>query len=163
MPTGDLFNSSSAEISACRKYRYTLWRWWDEVKPYVMFIGLNPSTADEVEDDPTIRRCISFAKSWGYGGLCMANLFALRATAPADMREHQAPVGIDNNMHLITLAEDAAIVVAAWGVNGTHINRDKEVRALIKDMYYLEITKDGHPRHPLYIKADTKPKLWGNQ
>ncbi|GHX72979.1 hypothetical protein VCSRO16_3593 [Vibrio cholerae] len=71
---------NTAELSKCRKYRYALWRTWDSDKPFAMFIGLNPSTADEKNDDPTLRRCINFAKSWGYGGVCMANLFAFRAT-----------------------------------------------------------------------------------
>ncbi len=73
---------SDAELSKCRAYRYALWRTWDESKPFAMFVGLNPSTADELEDDPTIRRCINFSKLWGYGGLCMVNLFAYRATDP---------------------------------------------------------------------------------
>lgn len=73
---------SDAELSKCRTYRYALWRTWDESKPFAMFVGLNPSTADELEDDPTIRRCINFSKLWGYGGLCMVNLFAYRATDP---------------------------------------------------------------------------------
>ena len=75
-----------AQLSTCRKYRYALWRTWDEAKPQVMIIGLNPSTADETKDDPTITRCINFAKAWGYGGVCMANLFAYRATAPSDVK-----------------------------------------------------------------------------
>ena len=77
---------SGAIFSSCRKYRYALWRNWDETKPCVMIIGLNPSTADENENDPTITRCINFAKSWGYGGVCVTNLFAYCATVPSDMK-----------------------------------------------------------------------------
>ena len=80
---------TDAEFSACRKYRYALWRTWDESKPYPMIIGLNPSTADENENDPTITRCINFAKSWGYGGVCVINLFVYCATVPSDMKESQ--------------------------------------------------------------------------
>lgn len=82
----------SAILSDDRKYRYSLSRVWDESKNKVMFIGLNPSTADETEDDPTIRRCINFAKSWGYVGLEMTNLFAFRATAPKDMKNTKEPI-----------------------------------------------------------------------
>ena len=77
---------TDAKFSACRKYRYALWRNWDGSKPYAMIIGLNPSTADENENDPTITRCINFAKSWGYGGVCVTNLFAYCATVPSDMK-----------------------------------------------------------------------------
>lgn len=86
-----------AKFSECRKYRYALWRTWDETKPHVMIIGLNPSTADETKNDSTITKCINFAKSWDYGGLCMANLFAYRATKPSDMIASNDPVGTDND------------------------------------------------------------------
>ena len=85
----------NAKFSACRKYRYALWRTWDESKPYVMIIGLNPSTADENKNDPTITRCINFAKSWGYGGVCVTNLFAFRATVPSDMKTSNDPIGTE--------------------------------------------------------------------
>jgi len=84
---------SDAKLSVCRKYRYALWRIWDKSKPIVLFISLNPSTADEKEDDPTIRRCIGFAKSWGYGGLCMANLFAYRTKSPSEMMSAKDRLG----------------------------------------------------------------------
>ena len=102
-----------AVFSDCRNYRYALWRIWDDAKPYAMFIGLNPSTADETEDDPTIRRCMNFAKDWGYGGLCMTNLFAYRATIPANMMSAADPVGAENNAWLANLAENAGVIVAA--------------------------------------------------
>jgi hypothetical protein len=88
---------TDAKFSACRKYRYALWRTWDESKPNVMIIGLNPSTADENENDPTITRCINFAKSWGYGGVCVTNLFAYCATVPSDMKESNDPIGSEND------------------------------------------------------------------
>lgn len=104
---------TDAVLSTCRKYRFALWRIWDESKPYAMIIGLNPSTADEKEDDPTIARCIGFARSWGYGGLCMANLFAFRATEPADIFAASDPIGPGNDEWLIKLADGAGVVVAA--------------------------------------------------
>lgn len=153
----DLFGSKSADFSPCRNYRYALWRWWDESIPYAMFVGLNPSTADEIDDDRTITRCINFAKSWGYGGLCMTNLFALRTKHPKVMKAHNSPVGIENNKWLISLSKDAGIIIAAWGVDGIHMRRDEEVKAMINNLHCLEKTKEGHPKHPLYIKADTQP------
>src|SRR5690242_6108456 len=103
-------------FSDCRAYRYTLWREWDIFdKNYVMFVGLNPSTADERVDDPTIRRCIDFAKRWGYGALCMTNLFAYRATDPRVMKAFPYPVGPENDKWLVRCAREAGVVVAAWG------------------------------------------------
>ena len=83
-----------------------------------MFVGLNPSTADEVSDDPTVRRCISYAKAWGYAGLCMTNIFAFRATDPKDMKAVHDPVGMDNDMHLLRVSRHAGVVIAAWGAHG---------------------------------------------
>jgi hypothetical protein len=122
-----------------------------------LIIGLNPSTADEVEDDPTIRRSINFAKTWGYGELCMANLFAYRATKPTDLLKAEDPVGTDNNKWLKELAEKAAIVVAAWGNEGSHLGRSKDVVRLIPNLHYLKMNVSGEPSHPLYLRADLKP------
>nr|CAA6816665.1 MAG: Unknown protein [uncultured Thiotrichaceae bacterium] len=122
-----------------------------------MVIGLNPSTADEVADDPTLIRCMNFAKSWGYGGVCMSNLFAYRATAPGDMKAQTDPVGADNDAWLIKLAEEAGIVVAAWGNDGNFLNRSSEVREMIPNLHCLKMNKSGEPAHPLYLKADLKP------
>lgn len=145
-------------LSPCRAYRYSLWREFDRLENgYVMFIGLNPSTADEVNDDPTIRRCIAYAKSWGFGALCMTNLFAFRATKPADMVAAADPVGPDNDGHLVHLARNASIVVAAWGTNGTHRGRDAAVRSLVPTLHCLKKTRAGHPGHPLYLSADLAP------
>ncbi len=128
----DLFQpvTKTATLSNCRRYRYDLWRRWDDSKPFAMFIGLNPSTADETLDDPTIRRCINFAKSWGYGGLCMTNLFAFRATDPADMKTHEEDRwACDANLlQIANHSAKAGVVVAAWGVHGVHCNRDRTVR-----------------------------------
>ncbi|EOW9103982.1 DUF1643 domain-containing protein, partial [Vibrio cholerae] len=152
---------NTAELSKCRKHRYALWRTWDSDKPFAMFIGLNPSTADEKNDDPTLRRCINFAKSWGYGGVCMANLFAFRATEPTHMKAQDDPIGIENNDWLLRLASNAGIVIAAWGNNGSHQNRSKEVASLIEDLHYLKLNKSGEPAHPLYLSAKLAPQKWG--
>src|SRR5262249_29840293 len=136
-------------FSACRSYRYVLWREWDKLNPeYAMFIGLNPSTADEVEDDPTIRRCVGYAKRWGYGALCMTNLFAYRATDRELMNRQPTPVGADNDRWLVECARDAAVVVAAWGADGGHLQRDRAViRLLGRNLMCLSKTKKGRPGH----------------
>lgn len=148
---------TDAKLSECRKYRYALWRTWDESKPYAMFVGLNPSTADEREDDPTIRRCIGFATEWGYGGLCMANLFAYRATDPNKMFAAQDPIGPENDVWLEMLAKNAGIIVAAWGNHGAYLSRSKIVSALIPSLQCLKINKSGEPAHPLYQPKTAKP------
>ena len=148
---------NTAKLSKCRKYRYALWRTWDDSKPYVMFVGLNPSTADETTDDPTLTRCINFAKSWGYGGVCMANLFAFRATEPADMKASNDPIGSDNNHWLRSLSKDAVIVVAAWGNDGGYLQRSRQVTQLIPNMHCLKLNKSGEPAHPLYQAAKLQP------
>jgi hypothetical protein len=153
----------SASFSPCRLYRYSLWRSWGAQpgavdRGYVLFVGLNPSTADETKDDPTIRRCIAFARAWGYSGVCMVNLFAFRSTDPADMLAATDPVGPENDAYLVLLARNAGLVLAAWGVNGTHMARDAQVKQLIPDMHYLRLTKDGHPGHPLYLPKTLTPQ-----
>ena len=152
--------SSGATFSPCRTFRYSLWRRWEGEEGIVMFIGLNPSTADEIENDRTVNRCISFAKSWGYAGLCMTNLFAFRATDPAVMLAAPAPIGPDNDRYLLEYAAQANLVVAAWGTDGAHLNRDRDVRRLLRNLHYLRLTKEGHPGHPLYLPGILKPVPW---
>ena len=150
-------------FSLDRKYRYTLWRNWGgmfEPEEYVMFIGLNPSTADEVKNDPTVRRCIGYAKDWGYTAICMTNIFAYRATLPGDMMAVSDPVGPQNDSALVEVAQDACIVIAAWGVNGSYLNRGEEVQKLLPNLHYLKLTKEGFPAHPLYLPKNLKPKEW---
>lgn len=151
----------SAMFSPCRNYRYTLWRWWDTLfqHGYVMFVGLNPSTADEVNDDNTVRRCIGYAKAWGYSGLCMMNLFAFRARFPKDMKAVKSPVGPDNDRLLIDLSKDAKIVVAAWGNDGSYMERGERVKTIIPRLHCLRLTKSGHPWHPLYLPKNLEPVL----
>lgn len=149
-----------AVLSSCRRYRYALWRSWDEGAArsgYVLFIGLNPSTADERIDDPTIRRCVGFAKSWGFGKLCMANLFAWRATSPAQMKVAHDPIGPDNERLLDRMAADAALVIAAWGADGCFMQRGTEVASRLSRLHCLRQTKDGSPAHPLYLPKHLQP------
>lgn len=151
-----------ASFSPCRTWRYGLSRVWDSRKQVVMFIGLNPSSADETQDDPTIRRCIRYAYDWGYGGLVMMNLFAFRATDPQDMKAAAAPVGPENNKRLLEISKHRAvgIVIAGWGAHGAFLDREKTIKELIQPLHCLSITKDGHPGHPLYLKKDLKPVLY---
>ena len=147
-----------AILSDCKKYRYWLSRTWDESKPLIGFIGLNPSTADHIDDDRTISRCINFAKSWGAGGFYMMNLFAYRATAPLNMMEAEEPIGMENNNYLQELKNKVEKVVICWGDNGRHNGRSKEVLSLLDqgDLYCITINKSGEPKHPLYIKGDAQ-------
>lgn len=154
----DNFDRSSARFSDCRRYRYELWRKWDDSKRYAMFIGLNPSTADEDTDDPTIRRCVQFAKDWGFGALCMTNLFAFRATNPRDMFAEEFPIGgHENDLALRSLADGAGVVIAAWGVHGIHQERNTDVMKMLPKLHCLGLSDDGHPRHPLYMPKHCKP------
>ncbi|WP_276968362.1 DUF1643 domain-containing protein, partial [Metallibacterium scheffleri] len=125
-------------------------------------VGLNPSTADETQDDPTIRRCVGFAKAWGYQALCMVNLFAFRATRPDDMLAAADPVGPDNDAHLRALSGEAGVIVAAWGALGTHRGRDVEVCALLPALHCLTLTKGGQPGHPLYLPRRLTPIPMGS-
>lgn len=147
---------TGAAFSRDRLYRYALWRTWDEDLPTVLFVGLNPSTADETADDPTIRRCIGFAKAWGFGGLCMANLFAYRATQPTILQQAPDPVGPDNDKWLMELASTARRVVCCWGNHGRFIGRGAVVRRLLDQSFCLGTNASGEPKHPLYVRAHAK-------
>ena len=150
-----MFNARGAIISDCGTYRYRLWRRWD-AGPACVFIMLNPSTADATNDDPTIRRCIGFAKREGCGSLEVVNLFAFRATSPADLKKAEDPVGPENDSYLQQAMFYAkGTVIAAWGAHGSYLNRDKDVRQLLDEpLKCLGMTKTNAPKHPLYIKAD---------
>ena len=147
-----------ATLSSCRTYRYDLWRRWGApTAGYAMFVGLNPSTADEVEDDPTIRRCIGFARDWGYGALCMTNLFAFRATDPQVMKASSDPVGPLNDSTLLELSKRASVVIAAWGTHGAFLERGRNVCEFLPQLQCLKKTKHGFPSHPLYLKKSLRP------
>jgi hypothetical protein len=156
---------SHAHISPCGRYRYWLSRVWnDKIQP-VCWIMLNPSTADHTQDDPTIRRCMAFARAWGAGGIYVVNLFAYRATNPAELRKVSDPVGLGNNNWAILCNAGVAMgcerrhaVVAAWGAHGAYQGRGQEVAALLRErgvaLQCLGLTRQGQPRHPLYVRAD---------
>lgn len=143
-----------ATLSEDRRYRYSLIRVWDAEKPKVLFIGLNPSSADETEDDATIRRCIGFAKRWGFGAILVGNLFAIRSKDPAVLYETKDPIGPGNDVYLAKMAQEASLIVAAWGNNGGYRNRSEEVSALFPQMKCLGVNKTGEPKHPLYVPSN---------
>lgn len=149
-------------FSPCRNWRYTLERVWDFGNPRrVTWIGLNPSTADEIKNDPTVRRCIGFAQDWGFGGMFMMNLFAFRATKPADMKREADPVGPENDEALLWAAGQSELIVAAWGNHGTHLGRAASLMSLDfpVPLTALKLTKQGQPNHPLYLPKTSKPFL----
>ncbi len=153
---------SGANIDETGRYRYNLWRTWDPSRRTVAFCMLNPSTADETLEDPTIRRCIGFARSWGFGGVSIVNLFALRSTDPRALYDEPDPVGPYNDSSIAAASGVHALVVAAWGVHGALRGRGEEVRrrVLLGPVHHLGLTKNGHPRHPLYLRGDLEPAVW---
>jgi hypothetical protein len=151
-----------ALMSPCGLFRYTLRRTWNEARPKALLIGLNPSTADHRRNDPTVTREIAFAMSWHCGTLLKGNLFAFRATDPKDMRKAVDPIGPENDKWLLEMFSEADIVVCAWGVGGAFMRRDLAVAQLLrgKPLKCLGVTKDSHPKHPLYLKATTPLMDW---
>lgn len=150
---------TDACISRCGRYRYALWRRWSD-GPQVLFVMLNPSTADQRNDDPTIRRCIGLAARWGYGAVAVGNLFAFRTPSPRILRREAHPVGPANDRWLHRLAADSSRMIAAWGNDGELLERDVQVRAMLTPLYALSLTRRGQPRHPLYIPNSVVPKPW---
>lgn len=155
-----LFIERCCHFSPCRRYRYALRITWD-IGPPQMFIGLNPSTADEYRDDPTVRRCIDFSRQWGRGGLIMANAFAFRATDPRDMFREAEPIGEKNTwQYLRDLAANCAgKPIAAWGRNVKKHPRVKGRQEAIMSALMLDclgLNRDGTPVHPLYLAKDTQ-------
>lgn len=153
--------NKSAFISACGRFRYTLSRTWDRTKPVLVFCMLNPSTADSLEDDRTIGRCISFATAHGYGGIVVVNLFAFRTKSPEVLAENGWLVGPDNDTHIFEQCFNRT-VVAAWGAHArtqrpARIRADqvlKMLRAHASEVMALEVMPDGIPKHPLYLRND---------
>lgn len=155
----------TALISGCERYRHRLGREWDQSLGVVLFVGLNPSTADATDDDPTIRRCIRFAESWGYGGMLMCNLFDWRSTDPKKLPPPNIAVSEKNDSVLRVSVDRAKLIIAAWGKVPWASERIKEVFQTVfsedKRWHCLGLTKDGaYPRHPLYMRKDTRPKLF---
>ena len=154
----------AAEFSPCRKYRYVLRRTFGHGRAEVMFLMLNPSTADEVKNDPTIRRCIGFAKSWGFSRLIVCNIFAYRSTDPMKLRRVDDPIGPDNDTYIIDCHSEAEMTICAWGVHGAYLDRGilvaRGINACSENpVMCLGVTKEGHPKHPLYVPAKTEPVL----
>lgn len=148
----------SAVISDCELYRYELRRQWSTAKP-ACFIGLNPSTADGEKDDPTIRRCIAFAKNWGAGGLIMVNIFAYRATKPVEMfnaaKKNIYIVGPENTRYVRNAIRESAVAIGAWGNDGDCCEANELIAT--GNLKHLGLNKSGTPKHPLYLKKDAVP------
>jgi hypothetical protein len=161
---------SGATFSPCRRWRYRLWRQWDN-GPTMVVIGLNPSTADERADDPTIRRCIAFAKQWSFGRYEMLNLFAWRSTDSCGLFGIDDPVGPDNDRAIVDVCRTASRVVLAWG-RFEHIKdlvtpRAAHVMRLVMaktgcEIGSLGVNGDGTPKHPLYLPASTRFVVWAS-
>lgn len=150
-------------------YRYRLSRVWDRSAPRVCWILLNPSTATQLSDDPTITRVTGFSRRWGFGSAVVVNLFALRSTDPSAIRRSADPVGPDNDAAIVEAVTSADALVVAWGNHGSTINptsgspRHLEALALLtaaSDTRCLGLTDHGQPRHPLYLRATTTPSLF---
>ena len=159
---------SVAVYSDCERYRYLLTRVWDPARPRALFVMLNPSTATEVQNDPTVERCERRARTLGFGAFRVTNIFAWRATDPKEMRAQPDPVGPENDRAILESVDWAAgpgaRIVCAWGAHGAHLARGAAVERLLRntgrDLFHLGLTKAGDPKHPLYIGYDRQPELW---
>lgn len=154
----------SAAYDHTHRYRYHLSRVWEPTLPRCCFVMLNPSTADALRLDPTIRRCVAYARAWGCGALDVVNVFALRATDPAQLRRVADPVGPENDEALLAAARPADLVIAAWGTAASLGGRAEAVRQLLTaagiELSVLRLTKSGAPGHPLYLPSDARPVIW---
>ncbi len=155
--------ASEAVYSDCEVYRYSLTRLWGQGRRLV-FVMLNPSTATESQNDPTVERCERRARAMGYGGFRVVNLFAYRATDPAQLRKVADPVGPCNDLTLDAAAAWSDTIMCGWGAHGGLLGRGAQVqaqlRALGMNLMHLGLTKDGQPKHPLYIGYATLPQAW---
>ena len=155
---------STAVYSDCERYRYLLTRVWEPAGRKALFIMLNPSTATEVQNDPTVERCERRARTLGFGGFRVTNIFAWRDTDPKKMRAAAEPIGAENDVMIAQSCDWADQIIAAWGAHGEHLQRGVAMEALLRDMelpvFHLGLTKAGHPKHPLYIAYTQQPELW---
>ena len=155
---------SVAVYSDCERYRYLLTRTWDPTGRKALFIMLNPSTATEVQNDPTVERCERRARTLGFGAFRVTNIFAWRATDPRDMRAAGDPIGPENDAAILQSCPWADQVICAWGTHGEHLDRGAAVEALLRatklPLFHLGLSKAGHPKHPLYIAYSEQPRLW---
>lgn len=165
----DMFVSRKAEFSPCRVWRYVLEIRWDE-RPALVFFMLNPSTADEVKNDPTVERCERRARREGYGAVIILNLFAYRATEPADMKATDDPIGPDNDEWILKtlrrVKRDGGALICAWGTHGGFKGRDTDALGLIFGSGIrakaLRLTKHGYPSHPLYLPDSLEARWWSD-
>lgn len=156
---------SEALYSDCGAYRYLLRRDWGD-GGRILYVLLNPSTATEARNDPTIERCERRARVAGFGGFAVANIFAFRATDPRDLKRAAEPVGATNDAILRAAADDAAMILCGWGAHGGHLGRGEAVARLLgadgHPLWHLGRTQAGHPRHPLYIGYARAPERWAD-
>lgn len=156
--------SSVAVYSDCEAYRYSLTRTWDHAAEKILFIMLNPSTATELQNDPTVERCERRARTLGYGAFQVTNIFAWRDTDPHKMRTAQDPIGAQNDAAIAKGTTWADTILCAWGTHGAHLNRGPQVeatlRGLAQPLWHLGLSKAGHPKHPLYIAYTQTPQKW---
>lgn len=159
-----LLSQSTAIYSDCEKYRYALTRVWDAGGKRALFVMLNPSTATELQNDPTVERCERRSRALGFGAFRVTNIFAWRDTDPRNMRAAGDPIGPANDAAILEGAGWADTIVAAWGTHGAHMQRGPAVESLLRQtgnpLYTLGLSKDGHPKHPLYISYTQQPILW---
>lgn len=152
---------SGATFSSCAQYRYLLWRTWESGTRSVLFLMLNPSTADAIANDATVERCQRRAIAMGFGRMVVANLFALRSTDPQALYDHPEPIGPENDKAILEAAQQADLVVCAWGTHGAHQGRDQAILRMLRDAGIkttcLGINKDGSPKHPLYVAYSASP------
>jgi hypothetical protein len=155
---------STAVYSDCEHYRYLLTRTWQSSGPKALFVMLNPSTATEIQNDPTVERCERRARALGFGAFRVTNIFAWRATDPREMRAAADPVGPANDAAIFDSAPWADRIICAWGTHGAHLNRGRHVEHMLRatglPLFHLGLTQGGHPKHPLYISYDTQPGIW---
>ena len=153
---------SGATFSACRRWRYLLWRCWDASRPAANFLMLNPSTADELKLDPSCTRARNYAERWGFGAVLITNIFGWRATDPEEMKSVKDPVGRGNDRAIVKAAKQAKLVVCAWGNHGEHMGRAEEVLRMLARhrlaLHLLKLNGGGHPAHPLYLPAALAPQ-----
>ncbi|MEQ8636865.1 DUF1643 domain-containing protein [Gimesia maris] len=154
-------SKDTAIFSPCEKYRYILTRRFDPDNDKVCnFIMLNPSTATAEKNDPTVARCCKYAQQWGYGALIVTNIFAYRSTSRKKMKLFVRPTGPENEEYIEAAALKSNLIVCAWGTDGAFMNRGPIVHSeitMFEETHCLEVTKHGHPKHPLYCKGDLKP------
>ncbi|MEO0693476.1 MAG: DUF1643 domain-containing protein [Pseudomonadota bacterium] len=155
--------ASVAVYSECERYRYSLTRTWGGDR-HALFVMLNPSTATEQQNDPTVERCERRARALGFGAFTVCNIFAWRETDPHKMRRAVDPIGPGNDDAITVACAAADMIICAWGTHGAHLNRGAAVEALMRGtkrpLHHLGLTKDGHPRHPLYIAYSQLPERW---